>query len=188
MFRGIDLLTLEQRGLSQGVVSGRAGISRSTVSRLESNLSVPTIETLVKVANSMQRDIGLLRLDSSAEERESNHHAVMGCKAQSSRPSQHAVPPQVSCALGVRPLNPSESALPNNTPMTRVQSAPTKLLGLESFRIHLQKRWGRGNLLTRIFLYARTPNTGSAGMLAGCCCSRRPASDLLVSAAIHPRP
>jgi transcriptional regulator with XRE-family HTH domain len=55
MFRGIDLLTLrEQRGLSRGVVSGRAGISRSTLSRLESNLSVPTIETLVKLANSMQ--------------------------------------------------------------------------------------------------------------------------------------
>jgi transcriptional regulator with XRE-family HTH domain len=55
MFRGIDLLTLrEQRGLSRGTVSGRAGVSPSTFSRLESNLSVPTIETLVKLANSME--------------------------------------------------------------------------------------------------------------------------------------
>jgi len=55
MFRGIELLTLrEQRGLTRGAVSGRAGISRSTLSRLESNLSVPTIETLVKLANSME--------------------------------------------------------------------------------------------------------------------------------------
>jgi transcriptional regulator with XRE-family HTH domain len=55
MFRGIELLALrQQRGLSRGTVSGRAGISRSTLSRLESNLSVPTIETLVKLANSME--------------------------------------------------------------------------------------------------------------------------------------
>jgi transcriptional regulator with XRE-family HTH domain len=55
MFRGIELLDLrQQRGLSRGTVSGRAGISRSTLSRLESNLSVPTIETLVKLANSIE--------------------------------------------------------------------------------------------------------------------------------------
>lgn len=54
MFRGIHLRTLrEQQGLTRDTVSARAGISRSTLSRLESGLSVPTIETLVKLANSL---------------------------------------------------------------------------------------------------------------------------------------
>jgi transcriptional regulator with XRE-family HTH domain len=54
MFRGIDLRDLrEQQGLTRDAVSARAGISRSTLSRLESGLSVPTIETLLKLANSL---------------------------------------------------------------------------------------------------------------------------------------
>jgi transcriptional regulator with XRE-family HTH domain len=53
MFRGADLLPLpEQRGVSRGAVSGRAGISRCTVSRLESNLRMPAIDSLVKLADS----------------------------------------------------------------------------------------------------------------------------------------
>jgi transcriptional regulator with XRE-family HTH domain len=55
MFRGIDLRDLrEQQGLTRDAVSARAGISRSTLSRLESGLSVPTIETLLKLANSFE--------------------------------------------------------------------------------------------------------------------------------------
>jgi transcriptional regulator with XRE-family HTH domain len=51
MFRGADLWTSrEQRGLSRGAVSGRAGTSRSTVSRLESNLREH--ETLGKLPDS----------------------------------------------------------------------------------------------------------------------------------------
>lgn len=54
MFRGIHLRALrEQQGLTRDAVSARAGISRSTLSRLESGLSVPTIDTLVKLANSL---------------------------------------------------------------------------------------------------------------------------------------
>jgi transcriptional regulator with XRE-family HTH domain len=54
MFRGIQLRALrEQQGLTRDAVSARAGISRSTLSRLESGLSVPTIETLVRLANSL---------------------------------------------------------------------------------------------------------------------------------------
>lgn len=55
MFRGIDLRDLrEQQGLTRDAVSERAGISRSTLSRLELGLSVPTIETLLKLANSFE--------------------------------------------------------------------------------------------------------------------------------------
>ncbi len=69
MFRGIELVALrEQRGLSQDAVSKRAGISRSALSKLESGRSVPTIETLLKLANSMELPfakflyrVGLLR-------------------------------------------------------------------------------------------------------------------------------
>jgi transcriptional regulator with XRE-family HTH domain len=69
MFRGIDLLALrERRGLSQADVCRRAGLSRSTLSKLESGRSVPTIETLLKLANSMNlplakflHGVGLLR-------------------------------------------------------------------------------------------------------------------------------
>jgi transcriptional regulator with XRE-family HTH domain len=69
MFRGIDLLALrERRGLSQAAVCRRAGISRSALSKLESGRSVPTIETLLKLANSMKlplaeflHGVGLLR-------------------------------------------------------------------------------------------------------------------------------
>ena len=54
MFNGIDLLTLrESRRLTRSALSQRAGISASTLGRLESGLSVPSIETLVKLANSM---------------------------------------------------------------------------------------------------------------------------------------
>jgi transcriptional regulator with XRE-family HTH domain len=53
MFRGADLLALrERRGVSRGAVSGRAGISRFTVSRLESNLRMPAIDSLAKLAES----------------------------------------------------------------------------------------------------------------------------------------
>ena len=69
MFRGIELVALrEQRGLSQDAVSKRAGISRSALSKLESGRSVPTIETLLKLANSRELPlakflyrVGLLR-------------------------------------------------------------------------------------------------------------------------------
>jgi transcriptional regulator with XRE-family HTH domain len=69
MFRGIELVALrEQRGLSQDAVSKRAGISRSALSKLESGRSVPTLETLLKLANSMELPlakflyrVGLLR-------------------------------------------------------------------------------------------------------------------------------
>jgi transcriptional regulator with XRE-family HTH domain len=54
MFRGIDLRALrQQQGLTQDAVSERAGTSRSALSRLESGMSVPAIDTLVKLANSM---------------------------------------------------------------------------------------------------------------------------------------
>jgi DNA-binding XRE family transcriptional regulator len=69
MFRGIDLVALpEERGLSQTAVSMRAGISRSALAKIESGRSVPTIETLLKLANSLKlplakfpQSIGLLR-------------------------------------------------------------------------------------------------------------------------------
>jgi transcriptional regulator with XRE-family HTH domain len=69
MFRGIDLLALrERRGLSQTAVCKRAGLSRSALSKIESGRSVPTIETLLKLANSMKlplakflHGVGLLR-------------------------------------------------------------------------------------------------------------------------------
>jgi transcriptional regulator with XRE-family HTH domain len=55
MFCGADLLTLrvDQR-LSRNALSKRAGIAASTLGRLESGLSVPSIETLLKLANSME--------------------------------------------------------------------------------------------------------------------------------------
>ena len=53
MFRGADLWTSrEQRGLSRGAVSGRAGISGFTVSGRDANLRVPAIDSLVKLADS----------------------------------------------------------------------------------------------------------------------------------------
>jgi transcriptional regulator with XRE-family HTH domain len=55
MFNGVELRTLrEQRGLTKGAVSERTGLSRSTLARLERGLSVPSIETLLKLANSME--------------------------------------------------------------------------------------------------------------------------------------
>jgi transcriptional regulator with XRE-family HTH domain len=69
MFSGIELVALrEERGLSQTAVSKRAGISRSALAKIESGRSVPTIETLLKLANSMKlplarflSSVGLLR-------------------------------------------------------------------------------------------------------------------------------
>jgi transcriptional regulator with XRE-family HTH domain len=68
-FRGINLVALrEERGLSQTAVSKRAGISRSALANTESGRSIPTIETLLKLANSMRlplskflSSVGLLR-------------------------------------------------------------------------------------------------------------------------------
>jgi transcriptional regulator with XRE-family HTH domain len=69
MFRGIDLLALrERRGPSQDDVFKPAGISRSAPFKPESGKSVPTIETLLKLANSRKlpyakflSTVGLLR-------------------------------------------------------------------------------------------------------------------------------
>jgi hypothetical protein len=45
-------------------------------------------------------------------------------------------------------LNPLESALPRNSPITRLESALTNSLDLKSFRIRTyKKRWGEGVLL-----------------------------------------
>jgi transcriptional regulator with XRE-family HTH domain len=58
MFSGDELRNLrERKRLSKGDVSGRTGLSRSTVSRLESGLSVPSIETLIRLANSMKMSL-----------------------------------------------------------------------------------------------------------------------------------
>jgi transcriptional regulator with XRE-family HTH domain len=55
MFLGPSLRTLrEEKRLTQNAMALRSGISRSTLSRLESNRSVPDIETLIRVANSLE--------------------------------------------------------------------------------------------------------------------------------------
>jgi transcriptional regulator with XRE-family HTH domain len=61
MYCGADLLTLrEHQGLTRKALAERSGISRSTLGRLEAGRSVPTIEMLVKLANSM--DLPLAKL------------------------------------------------------------------------------------------------------------------------------
>jgi HTH-type transcriptional regulator, cell division transcriptional repressor len=61
MFLGTSLRSLrEEKRLTQDAVALRSGISRSALSRLESNRSVPDIETLIRVANSL--DVPLPRL------------------------------------------------------------------------------------------------------------------------------
>lgn len=63
MYSGTNLRTLrENRGLSRNAVSERAGLSISTLARLESGLSVPSIDTLVKLANSMELPLAKLLL------------------------------------------------------------------------------------------------------------------------------
>jgi transcriptional regulator with XRE-family HTH domain len=55
MFTGANLRNLrEGKRLTQDAISRRSGISRSTLSRLESGMSVPSIETLVRLSNSME--------------------------------------------------------------------------------------------------------------------------------------
>jgi transcriptional regulator with XRE-family HTH domain len=69
MFRGIDVLALrELQGLSQHDVSKRVGILCSALSKPESGKNVATIETLLKLANSLKLpsarflyNVGLLR-------------------------------------------------------------------------------------------------------------------------------
>jgi len=54
MFQGTSLRALrEQQGLRRVDIAKRSGVSLSTVTRLESGLSVPNIETLVKLANAI---------------------------------------------------------------------------------------------------------------------------------------
>ena len=61
MYCGADLLTLrEHQGLTRKPLAEGSGISRSTLGRLEAGRSVPTIEMLVKLANSM--DLPLAKL------------------------------------------------------------------------------------------------------------------------------
>ena len=61
MYRGTDLLTLRERqGLTRNALAARSGISRSTLGRLEAGRSVPTIEMLVKLANSMELSLAKL--------------------------------------------------------------------------------------------------------------------------------
>jgi len=61
MFSGVELRALrEQRGLTKGVITERTGLSRSTLVRLEKGLSVPSIETLLKLANSMELPLSKL--------------------------------------------------------------------------------------------------------------------------------
>jgi XRE family transcriptional regulator, regulator of sulfur utilization len=61
MYCGTDLLNLrEQQRLTRKALAERSGISRSTLGRLEAGRSVPTIEMLVKLANSM--DLPLAKL------------------------------------------------------------------------------------------------------------------------------
>jgi transcriptional regulator with XRE-family HTH domain len=55
MFSGNELRKLrQQQRLTKRDVSDRTGLSRSTLSRLEAGLSVPSIETLLRLANSMK--------------------------------------------------------------------------------------------------------------------------------------
>jgi transcriptional regulator with XRE-family HTH domain len=61
MFSGEELRNLRQlKRLSKGDVSDRTGLSLSTLSRLESGLSVPSIETLIRLANSMKTPLKIL--------------------------------------------------------------------------------------------------------------------------------
>jgi transcriptional regulator with XRE-family HTH domain len=61
MYCGTELLNLRERqGLTRKALAERSGISRSTLGRLEAGRNVPTIEMLVKLANSM--DLPLARL------------------------------------------------------------------------------------------------------------------------------
>ena len=54
MFSGALLRNLrEQRNLTQDALCKRAGIARTTLSRIELGLAVPTLETLIKVGNSI---------------------------------------------------------------------------------------------------------------------------------------
>jgi transcriptional regulator with XRE-family HTH domain len=55
MYRGTDLLILcVRQGLIRNALAERSGISRSALGGLEAGRSVPTIEMLVKLANSME--------------------------------------------------------------------------------------------------------------------------------------
>jgi transcriptional regulator with XRE-family HTH domain len=54
MFNGDNLRSLRQsQGLTRAGVSQRSGISTSTLARFESTMSVPSIETLIKLSNCM---------------------------------------------------------------------------------------------------------------------------------------
>lgn len=50
-------------GLTQAQVAGRAGITQAQVARLENSSSIPTIETVMKVAIALGMTVGLSYLD-----------------------------------------------------------------------------------------------------------------------------
>jgi len=54
MFLGHSLRRLrEAKGMTQDAMAQQCGVSRSTLSRLELNLSVPDVETLIRAANGL---------------------------------------------------------------------------------------------------------------------------------------
>lgn len=50
----------EKRGLSMNVVAQRSGLSQSIVSLIERDLRNPTLDTLLRIAEAMEIDLGKL--------------------------------------------------------------------------------------------------------------------------------
>jgi transcriptional regulator with XRE-family HTH domain len=48
----------EKRGLSMNVVAQRSGLSQSIVSLIERDLRNPTLDTLLRIADAIQIDLG----------------------------------------------------------------------------------------------------------------------------------
>jgi transcriptional regulator with XRE-family HTH domain len=57
----------EKRGLSMNVVAQRSGLSHSIVSLIERDLRNPTLDTLLRIAEAMEVDLGELLIQARKE-------------------------------------------------------------------------------------------------------------------------
>ncbi len=77
MWYGMRLQALrEHSGLTRDAVSLRAGISPSTLAKIEAGLTVPSIETLIRLANSMKVRLPKLLLEAGVIMREDTRVAL----------------------------------------------------------------------------------------------------------------
>ena len=85
-YYGIGLKTLRQEsGLTREVVAKRCGISQSSLSKIEAGISIPSIDTMIKLSNSLGVRLPTLLLRAGVILKEDTARALSELSANGNR-------------------------------------------------------------------------------------------------------